>query len=59
MIIYNMGKTTQIVMNKELETGSYVLKLNAQAMPPGLYSVLKNYTNDSVRLAILKKMIIY
>jgi len=57
-IINGVGNVIRVVMNKELEAGSYVLKLNGEDLPPGLYTLLMTYSNDQTRWVVSKKMII-
>ena len=57
-IINGLGEEIQIVMNTEMEAGTYVLKLNGAILTPGFYYLLMTYTNDHINSVISKKMVI-
>ncbi|MFZ4398656.1 MAG: BACON domain-containing protein [Bacteroidales bacterium] len=57
-IINGLGSEIQVVINEELETGSYVLKINGEKLNPGIYSLLLSYSNKQNRSTFSKKIII-
>jgi len=57
-IINVFGKEIQVIMDEEMESGSYILKLNGKLLSPGFYYLLMTYSNEQTHKVISKKMII-
>ncbi|MFZ4398655.1 MAG: T9SS type A sorting domain-containing protein [Bacteroidales bacterium] len=57
-IINELGSVVQIVINEEMQAGSYVLRINRESLSSGLYSLLITYSNKQMRSVISKKMVI-
>jgi hypothetical protein len=57
-IINGLGQVMQLVIDEELVTGTHIIKLNGEMLPPGLYSLLMNYTSNQGKVVITRKMIV-
>jgi hypothetical protein len=57
-IINGLGQVMQLVIDEELVTGTHIIKLNGEMLPPGLYSLVMNYTSNQGKVVITRKMII-
>lgn len=57
-IINRLGQVMQLVIDQDLIIGTHIIKLNATILPPGLYSLMMNYTSNQGKLVITRKMIV-
>jgi stress response protein SCP2 len=57
-IINGLGVEVQTIVSKDFEAGSYILKIDAENLTPGIYSLLISYSNKENSSVITKKMII-
>ncbi|MEI7982052.1 MAG: hypothetical protein WCI71_10395 [Bacteroidota bacterium] len=57
-IINGVGNLTLVVLDKDLEPGTHLLKLNGEVLPAGLYNLLLTFSNGQSRSVISKKMVI-
>jgi len=57
--IFNVfGSVVNIVINKDMENGSYVLELDANNLQTGIYTLLFTYIEDQTPVIVVRKMII-
>ncbi len=57
-IVNAFGSVVKVVINKDLEADTYVLKINGEALASGIYTLLMTYSNSETTSVISRKMII-
>ena len=57
-VINALGQVIYTIIDKELESGTYELKINGETLTPGIYNLLLSYSNKQNKSLISKKMII-